>query len=77
MVLCRTPFQTTLLKGRIEKLSKLQGAATSTGGAKARAILYVEMMRSKARQALAEGALEHKGTLQSASADDKEASEVA
>jgi len=42
--------ETTLLKSRVERLSKLQDAALNAGGAKARSLLYQESMKSKARQ---------------------------
>ena len=42
--------ETSLLKGRVERLSKLQDAALNAGGAKARALLYMEALRSKVKQ---------------------------
>lgn len=41
--------ETTLLKSRVDRLSKLQDAAMNAGGAKARSLLYMEAMRSKLR----------------------------
>lgn len=42
--------ETTLLKNRVERLSKLQDAALNAGGSKARSLLYIESMKSKTRQ---------------------------
>ena len=41
--------ETTLLRARVDRLSKLQDAAMNAGGAKARSLLYMENMRSKMR----------------------------
>ena len=42
--------ETTLLKSRVDRLSKLQDAALTAGGTKARALLYIEAMKSKVQQ---------------------------
>ena len=43
--------ETTMLKNRVERLSKLQDAALNpSAGARDRALLFIESMKSKARQ---------------------------
>ena len=42
--------ETTMLKNRVDRLSKLQDAALNAGGSKARALLYMASMKSIAQQ---------------------------
>jgi hypothetical protein len=44
--------ETKMLKSRIDKLSKLQDAASNSGGAKARAMLYEASVAAKFQQKL-------------------------
>ena len=42
--------ETTMLKNRVERLSKLQDAALNAGGSKARSLLYMASMKMVAKQ---------------------------